>query len=407
MNGFKGIGGRVIPGILLLSLLLLSPVQPLSANEWESVLNSSRGTRVTFYGWGGDPRVNSWLDTFVAPRLKERYDISLERVGMDIGEILNKLLSEKTAGKSDGVIDVVWINGENFFAARQNGLLFGPFTASLPNFRDFVDAEAGDVAFDFGFPTEGFEAPYGKAQLVFFRDAARLERPIGGHADLLEAAKLHPGEITYPAPPDFTGSAFVRTIICDIVGREKIASLPADKEVLREAVAPAMKFLSELKPYLWMNGESYPASGSQIKNMFEDGEILLGMSYTPFLAPGKVKTGEFPESTESFVFEKGTLGNTHFLAIPFNASNKNGAMVLINALLDPEAQASKYDPAVWGDLPVLDPARLPPERNALFASIVVGKGSIPLRTLLEKRVPELPATFIPILDEIWRETVLR
>ena len=202
-------------------------------------------------------------------------------------------------------------------------------------------------------------------------------------------------------------SAFVRAIICDIVGREKIASLPADKETLREAVAPAMQFLSEIKPYLWMQGESYPASGSQIKNMFEDGEILLGMSYTPFLAPGKVKTGEFPESTESFVFEKGTLGNTHFLAIPFNASNKNGAMVLINALLDPEAQASKYDPAVWGDLPVLDPVRLSPEQNALFESIVVGKGSIPLRTLLGKRVPELPATFIPILDEIWRETVLR
>jgi putative spermidine/putrescine transport system substrate-binding protein len=407
MKRFIKVTGRILFGTFLMNLFLLLSPPATPANEWESVLNSSRGTRVTFYGWGGDPRVNSWLDTFVAPRLKERYGISLERVGMNIGEILNKLLSEKTAGKSDGVIDVVWINGENFFAARQNGLLFGPFTGSLPNFRDFVDAEAGDVAFDFGFPTEGFEAPYGKAQLVFFRDAARLKMPISGHRELLEAAKAHPGEITYPAPPDFTGSAFVRNIICDIVGREKIAFLPADKDVLRETVAPAMKFLSELKPYLWMNGESYPASSSQIKNMFEDGEILLGMSYTPFLAPGKVKTGEFPESTESFVFEKGTLGNTHFLAIPFNASNKNGAMVLINTILDPEVQASKYDPAVWGDLPVLDPARLSAERIALFESIVVGKGSIPLRTLLEKRVPELPATFIPILDEIWRETVLR
>lgn len=176
MNRFKN-----VLACALLILFMSAPRPACASEDWNSIMNSSRGTTVTFYGWGGDPRVNLWLDTFVAPRLKERYDISLERVGMDIGEILNKLLSEKTAGKSDGVIDVVWINGENFFAARQNGLLFGPFTGSLPNFRDFVDAEAGDVAFDFGFPTEGFEAPYGKAQLVFFRDAARLERLRAGH----------------------------------------------------------------------------------------------------------------------------------------------------------------------------------------------------------------------------------
>lgn len=393
--------------MLLLFALFFVAAPRLFASDWGAVLDASRGTTVNFYGWGGDPNVNAWLDTFVAPRLKERYDIALNRVGMGIGEVLNKLLSEKAAGKTDGVIDVVWINGENFFAARRNDLLFGPFTQSLPNFREFVDAAAGDVAFDFGFPTEGYESPYGKAQLVFFRDTERLKEAPGGHEELLEAAKKHPGTITYPAPPDFTGSAFVRTVVCDIVGREALASLPADKEALRKAVAPAMEFLVALKPYLWMRGESYPASGSQIKNMFADGEIILGMSYTPFLAPGRVAAGEFPESTESFVFEKGTVGNTHFLAIPFNASNISGAMVVINEILTPEAQASKYDPAVWGDLPVLEYARLSPEERALFESVDTGKGAVPLDFMLRRRVPELPANFIPILDEIWRETVLK
>jgi putative spermidine/putrescine transport system substrate-binding protein len=131
------------------------------------------------------------------------------------------------------------------------------------------------------------------------------------------------------------------------------------------------------------------------------------MSYTPFLVPGKIASGEFPESTESFVFERGTVGNTHFLAIPFNAPNKAGAMLFINAMLDPEMQASKYDPSRWGDLPVLDLNRLSPEERALFHDLSPGKGALPLEEILQGRIPELPASFIPLLDEIWREAVLQ
>ena len=49
----------------------------------------------------------------------------------------------------------------------------------------------------------------------------------------------------------------------------------------------------------------------------------------------------------------GTIGNTHFVAIPYNSSAKEGAQVVANFLLSPEAQARKLDPTVWGDPTVL------------------------------------------------------
>ena len=100
----------------------------LSSAEWDEIVEAARGTTVTFYGWGGDENRNNWLNTTVADYVKEHYDIALEVVGMDINDILSKLSGEKQAGSETGSIDMIWINGENFYSAKDNGLLYGPFT---------------------------------------------------------------------------------------------------------------------------------------------------------------------------------------------------------------------------------------------------------------------------------------
>src|SRR5690349_13833441 len=83
--------------------------------------------------------------------------------------------AEKAAGRdSGGSVDLVWINGENFRAMRQQGLLYGPFAADLPNFR-YVDTEGKPTTLvDFTIPTEGYESPWGMAQFVLFYDGARV-----------------------------------------------------------------------------------------------------------------------------------------------------------------------------------------------------------------------------------------
>ncbi|SHJ88402.1 ABC transporter substrate-binding protein [Paramaledivibacter caminithermalis] len=373
--------------------------------EWKDILEDAKGTTVNFYGWGGSQKTNEWLDDFVAKRLKEEYDITFNRVPMNIDDILNKLLGEKQVDVKKGNIDIVWINGENFYTAKNNDLLLGSFTEKLPNFNKYIDKDSPEVKYDFGFAVDGYEAPYGKAQFVMIYDKVRLDKAPKSHEEILEMVKNNPGKFTYPAPPDFTGSAFVRNIIYDIVGYEKFISMEADKERIQKEVAPAMEFLKEIRPYLWKEGKTYPATIAQLDNMFADNEVLMTMSYNPNHVASKIVTGEFPETSSVTILNRGTIGNTHFLTIPYNAPNKAAALVVIDFILSIEAQSSKYDPENWGDLPVIDNGKLNEAEKKIFENIKLGKGTLPQSVLLEHRVPEMPANIIPIIEEIWQENI--
>jgi putative spermidine/putrescine transport system substrate-binding protein len=382
-----------------------NPNEQALEGDWNSILEKARGTTVNFYGWGGSQKTNEWLDNYVSKRLKEEYDITFNRVPMNIEDILNKLLGEKQLGSKEGTIDIVWINGENFFTAKENGLLYGPFVDKLPNYNKYVDTESIEVKYDFGFPVEGYEAPYGKAQLVMIGDKAKIDKFPTNHEELFEMIKNNPGKFTYPAPPDFTGSAFVRNIIYDIVGYEQFMDMEADKEKVYKAIKPAIDYLKKIKPYLWHEGKTYPATIAQLDNMYADNEVIMTMSYNPNRAASKIGTGEFPKTSQTFIFEKGTIGNTHFLAIPYNATNKEGALVAINFILSPEAQASKYDPKNWGDLPVLDNSKMNDEEKKMFDNVKLGEGVLPQDVLFQHRLPEMPANLIPIIEEIWQENI--
>lgn len=373
--------------------------------DWNTMLSEAKGSTVTFYGWGGSDMTNKWLDDFVAKNLKEQYDINFKRVGMNIEDILNKLLGEKQAGTAKGNIDIVWINGENFFTAKKNSLIFGAFADKLPNYNKLIDKNSIEVKYDFGFPVEGLEVPYGKAQLVMLADSTKVTKAPSTHEELLQFVKNNPGKFTYPAPPDFTGSAFVRNIIFDIVGYQQFADMKADKDTVQKAIQPAIDYLKELKPYLWNQGKTYPATIDQLDNMYADGQVLMSMTYSPFSISGRVNKGELPKGTQASLFDKGTIGNTHFLTVPFNAPNKAGALVALNFILSAEAQASKYNPENWGDLPVLDNSKLDDSEKKLFQEVKLGQGTLPQDELLKHRVPEMPADLVPIIEKIWLENI--
>lgn len=220
----------------------------ISEVNYDEIAKKAEGTSVNLYGWGGDDKRNQWLDDYIIPKMKEDYDINVNRVGMDIDEILNLMVAEKDS--EDGDVDVVWINGENFENAKNNGLLYGPITQILPNFNAYVDGEDEGIKYDFGEPVENMEAPYGGAQFVFLYDSSKIDNPPKNAEELLELAKANPGKITYASLPDFTGSAFIRNIISDIQGYEDFMNKDLTKEELREMLKPTIDYLNELKPYL-------------------------------------------------------------------------------------------------------------------------------------------------------------
>src|SRR4029450_2211856 len=135
----------------------------------------SRSTRgvapaqpVYFNAWGGSERINDYI-VWVGEHVAADYGITLKQVKLaDTADAVARVLAEKAAGKSSGgSVDLIWVNGENFAAMKAQGLLYGPFAELLPNYR-FVDtAGKPTTRIDFTVPTDGLEAPWGMAQIVF------------------------------------------------------------------------------------------------------------------------------------------------------------------------------------------------------------------------------------------------
>ena len=386
------------------------PVQmswtPILEMGWEKIMLRAKGTDVRWTMWGGSANINQWVDQYVKKEVKRLYDINLIRQPVkDPGELINKLINEKKGGLTRGQADMTWINGENFKLAKSSSLLYGPFSQMLPSYVKYYDHGSSEVTLDFGTPVDGFEAPYGKAQFVFVYDQARLKDPPRSFSELKDWVKKNPGKFTYPAPPDFTGSAFVRQAFYAVTGGFQQYFDPGGLSKISEKLPVLWSYLNELKPFLWAKGKTYPESSSRLNQMFADGEVLLTMGYSPTTAEADIRKGSLPKTVRTFVMKEGTLANTHFLAIPFNASNTDGALVVINFLLSPEAQRAKFDPSVWGDFPALDLSRIDPRLAQEFATLDLGVSTLPLATLAAHRVPELPPESLVTIETQWLKKV--
>jgi putative spermidine/putrescine transport system substrate-binding protein len=405
----------IFTGLLIFLLLITAPL-PVGARggeeetdpltmEWEEIVASARGSEVSFYMWGGSTEINTWIDMKVAEGLKAEYDITLKRVPMDASVFVNKLLAEKQAGREKGVIDLLWINGENFRNAKEAGLLWGPYVQELPNFTSYVDPAS--AATDFGFPTDGYEAPYGKAWFVFEYDTAKMENPPADFNKLTAWIKANPGRFTYPQPPDFTGSAFLRLAFYHANGGHEVFMDGFDENLAEKSVKPLIAWLEDIEPYLWQEGRSYPRDSAALDALFERGEVDFSMNYNVSHASNKIATGQYPDTVRTFVPEDSALFNLHFTAVPFNSPNKAGALVLSNYLLSPEIQLSKNDPANWGDLTVLDPGRLDAADAAAFSALDQGVATLSLEALTSEAVPEISSEYIEFLESAWDERILR
>ncbi len=394
-----------------LLLLFLLPCRPADSGEppdWQETLTAARGQTVDWYMWGGSPAVNSFVNGYLAREVQSRFGITLRQVPVkDIAEVMSKLLVEKQAGKMrGGSADLLWINGENFRTGKSHGLLYGPFAERLPNQR-YVDWRKPTVASDFGTPVEGLESPWGSAQMVMIYDSARTPQPPRTVAELLDWIGANPGRFAYPAPPDFTGSAFVRQIFYHASGEVELWQGEYRPAELEAAAGATYTILRDLKPFLWRGGSTYPESPVRMNSLFADGEIDFSFSYHQGDASRYILDGLFPPTVRTFIFAEGTISNTHFVAIPFNAQDQAGAMVVANFLLSPEAQLEKARPEVWGDFPAIDPGRLPPEWQQRFADLPRGPATLADEVLQAGQLPEPPSTILVHLEKGWQQQVLK
>jgi putative spermidine/putrescine transport system substrate-binding protein len=396
---------------VLAAFILLSSSLPAFAATpaWPEIEARAKGQTVDWFMWGGFPSTNAYVNGYLAPRVKELYAITLRQVPVkDIAEIVGKLLADKQAGKAaGGEVDLMWINGENFRTAKRHGLLYGPFADLLPN-QKLVDWSRPSVRNDFGEPVEGLESPWGSAQVVMIYDSKRTPAPPNTVGALLDWARRNPGRFTYPAPPDFTGSVFVRHVFYHAAGDAAVWQQgPLDEKRFDAAAGETYRILKDLAPFLWRQGRTYPENPIRLAQLLADGEVDFAISYHPAEASKMILDGLYPQSVRTFVFEEGTIANTHFVAIPFNAADREGAMVVANFLISPEAQLKKADPAVWGDFPAIDTGRLEPDWQARFAALPRGPATLPNDVLQRHQLPEPPSEILIRLEKGWDEHVLK
>lgn len=370
--------------------------------NWDAVLKEAKGETVYFHAWGGEPRINDYI-AWAAREVEKRYGVRVIHVKVsDTAEVVSRVLTEKAAGRNEGgAVDLVWINGENFAAMQREGLLYPmPWSTELPSYR-FVDVEnKPSVQLDFTVPVDGREAPWGMAKLVFFYDTARLQDPPRSAEALAEWIAANPGRFTYPQPPDFIGTTFLKQLLVELAPDPTVLQEEATDESFAAATAPLFAWLDAVHPNFWRQGRAFPRDYGSLRRLLADGEIDIAFAFNPSDASSAIANGELPDTVRSFVFDNGTLGNTHFVAIPFNANAAAGAMVLANFLMSPEAQARKQDPEVWGDPTVLAVDRLPPEDRARFDALDLGIATLPPAEL-GPTLPEPHPSWVARIEHEW------
>lgn len=348
--------------------------------KWEEVLAEAQGETVYFNAWGGSQNVNAYIE-WAGQELKERFGVTLKHVKLeDTANAVATVVAEKAAGRdASGTVDLIWINGENFAAMKQQGLLLTlGWAEDLPNWT-YVDVEnKPTIRTDFTVPVEGLESPWGMAKLVFFYDSARTEAgtlPQDGD-ELLEWARANPGRFSYPQPPDFTGTSFLKQVLVEKVEDKALLLKPVDEASFDEVTKPLFDYLDALHPLMWRSGRAFPQNYPAMKQLLADSELDIIFAFNPAEASSAIASGELPDTVRSFTFPGGTLANTHFVAIPYNAAAKAGALVTANFLLSPEAQARKQDPTVWGDPTVLALDKLDAEDRERFDAIDLGVATL-------------------------------
>ena len=400
-------------GVFLASSVSLSPLAnadtadgaSLMNKSWDQIVETAKGGEVNWFLWGGADHINQYVTEYVGGVLKDQYDITLNRVPLtDTAAAVNTVLSEKESGVNDkGTVDMIWINGENFKTMKQGDMAWCGYLDKLPN-NKLVNWNNQAIANDFGVPVDGCESPWNRAHSVFAYDTATMAKPPMSIGELIEWIKANPGMFTYPAPPDFTGSAFVRHVFYYAAGGAENLLGPFDQAKYDAAATKAWKILNDLEPFLWREGKTYPANPSALTQLFANTEIAIYFNYNPANIAKEVTNGVFPETVRTYRMDDGNIGNTNYTIIPYNSPNKAAALVLQNVLLSGEAQLEKAKPEVWGTNPGIEMDRTASAILAAFNAIEKHPAAIPMDNT-DGALPELQGGWIKAIEKGWIENV--
>lgn len=352
--------------------------------SWADVCDQAAGSEINFYMWSGDDSINDWVDTWLAPQLLDNYDITLTRVSANAVDVVSSTKAIVENGWNNGTVDLVWINGANFYELKSNNLAYGPWAKKVPS-ADVYNFEDASIEYDFGYPTAGYEMPYTGAQVIFVYDIGeRAVSTINSIKKIIDLIMNDQLSFTYAAPcytidretgmminGDHTGSVFMRHVFYYAIDKkldttngylEFMDDIEVD-ETLYAQVAPAFfKMLRDLEPHLYYDYSKYkkskdyptgsnvvknvyPTSNSIVDDMFGNNDTDIQISYNPSYTELMVDASSWNTTSQGYVLTEGstagTIANTNFVAIPITSKNMLAAVVAGNFIGSPQAMYAR------------------------------------------------------------------
>lgn len=399
--------------ILLIIILLVSGCQQsdiienpsITSREWNLLLESAAGTDVTLYYTTSDEDLERWLTKFVVPGILSENSINLELVRKPMTEILERLRDQKINEIDTGSIDLIYIDDSSFKKMMTEGLLYGPFLEKLPNYYANVNQEDYEFMYEQGIPSNGHYMPVGREQLMFIYDEDMILDPPTTMDLFVETLRTAPGQFSFPLPPEKSGVLFMETFIASYVNYEKLYLVEPTREAVEPMIQPAIDALMKLKPKLWKEGAMFPEDENHLDQLFYDGKVSFAMSTKLTKASTYAKAEVYPYAARAFLLDEGTAGTNTGLVIAHNAPNKSGAMIVANYLLSADAQAFKYEPSKWGNIPVLDTSVMEAEEAKKIKGVAIKRSDMKQDMLNSHRIPPMPKDLQVIVSEIWNEAL--
>ncbi len=255
------------------------------------------------------------------------------------------------------------------------------------------------------------EAPWGQASLTFYYDSIAINGKANNKLpttlnELLNWSAQNPGRFSYPKPPDFLGMSFLKyaLVLLHQQSSENIKAQlnqPATTKNTAQVLNPLWDFLDKLHPTLWRGGTHFMQSGAQMRRLVDDTELSLAFTFSAPEVPAAVKRYDLPNSIRSYAMSDGSLSNTHFVAIPYNASHQQSAQLVANFLMSPEAQAQKQKAHIWGDKSVLIQSTLTPDQQALFKTAKPHPSALPLNSI-KRTLSEPHPSWVNAIMQGWQ-----
>lgn len=370
---------------------------------------------VNWFHWGGSDELNAWIERHVVPKLKEK-GIALKTTRIQgTREAVDLVLTEKQAGKGpgEGTVDMIWLNGDNFYTLAKQNALFGSFADKLPKSVNFefdpkVPASQLNLS-DFGTPTEAREMPWSGEQYVCYFDTSRLSRESApkDFAGLEKWLSNNPGRFTYVKPPHYIGNTFVQTVLYahnpNGTGfkdfQRPLSSFSGEE--FAALIKPGFDYLKRIEGNLLGGGKPiYPQNQAANQSLYNNGEVDMACEFGLYLVANKRESGAFSENTETLAFPaSGMIKNKNFLAIPKNSPNPAAALMLANVMSTVELQLSKLKEIGY---PLgVDLSKLSDGDKAKAAEAAPSHHGVSAEELGRLAVADTNASLVKVIEKVW------